>query len=51
MNTKALIDTARKMVADHKGLLAMDESIQPAINDLPSGGFHRTRRPGALIGT
>jgi fructose-bisphosphate aldolase class I len=26
MNTKALIDTARKMVADHKGLLAMDES-------------------------
>ena len=26
MNTKALIDPARKMVADHKGLLAMDES-------------------------
>ena len=26
MNTQALIDTARKMVADHKGLLAMDES-------------------------
>jgi fructose-bisphosphate aldolase class I len=26
MNTQALIDTARKMVADHKGLPAMDES-------------------------
>jgi fructose-bisphosphate aldolase class I len=26
MNTQALIDTARRMVADHKGLLAMDES-------------------------
>ena len=26
MNTQALIDTARMMVADHKGLLAMDES-------------------------
>ena len=26
MNTQALIYTARKMVADHKGLLAMDES-------------------------
>ena len=26
MNTQELIDTARRMVADHKGLLAMDES-------------------------
>ena len=26
MNPEALIDTARRMVADHKGLLAMDES-------------------------
>ena len=26
MNAQALIDTARRMVADHKGLLAMDES-------------------------
>jgi len=26
MNTQALIDTARRMVADYKGLLAMDES-------------------------
>jgi len=26
MNTQELIDTARKLVADHKGLLAMDES-------------------------
>jgi fructose-bisphosphate aldolase class I len=26
MNTQALIDTARRMFADHKGLLAMDES-------------------------
>ena len=26
MNTQALIDTARMMVADDKGLLAMDES-------------------------
>jgi fructose-bisphosphate aldolase class I len=26
MNTQALIDTARKMVAADKGLLAMDES-------------------------
>lgn len=26
MNTEALTDTARRMVADHKGLLAMDES-------------------------
>ena len=26
MNTQELVDTARKMVADDKGLLAMDES-------------------------
>ena len=26
MNTQSLIDTARKLVADDKGLLAMDES-------------------------
>ena len=26
MNTQALIDTARALVADDKGLLAMDES-------------------------
>ncbi|NWA24933.1 fructose-bisphosphate aldolase class I [Pseudomonas gingeri] len=27
MNTRALIDITRRLVADHKGLLAMDESI------------------------
>ena len=26
MNTQLLIDTASKLVADHKGLLAMDEA-------------------------
>ena len=49
MNPRELIDTARTLVACDKGLLAMDEVIQRATNDLPSCGFGRPRRRGGLI--
>ena len=51
MNTDELSDTARLLVADDKGLLAMDES-NPTCNDrFASWGFPRPRRPGAPIGS
>jgi len=34
MNAQKLLDTARALVAGDKGLLAMDEVIQPATNGL-----------------
>ena len=51
MNPHELIDTAKALVADDKGLLAMDESNPTCNNDLPGWGFPRPRRSGAPIGS
>ncbi len=42
MNTQALIDTARAMVADGKGLLAMDESAGTCDKRFASAGIPQT---------
>ncbi len=39
MNPQPLIDTARKMIADDKGLLAMDESIPTCDKRLAQWGI------------
>jgi fructose-bisphosphate aldolase class 1 len=52
MNTQELTDTAQALVADDKGLLAMDESnsdLQQKI--LQNWGFPRPRKPGAPGGS
>ena len=43
MNTQALIDTARRMVADHKGLLAMDESNPTCNKRFAKWGIPQTK--------
>jgi fructose-bisphosphate aldolase class 1 len=48
MSTKELISTAKAMLANNKGLLAMDEKIQPAIKDLQQQGFLKRRSSGVL---
>ena len=49
MNTQQLIDTAKALVAGSKGLLAMDEGVQCATNDLPKLAFQRELGPKALL--
>jgi len=49
MNTQNLIDTARALVADDKGLLAMDESNPTATNDCQVGGFPRPEEAPARL--
>jgi hypothetical protein len=49
MNPQTLIHTVRTLVANGKGLLAMDESIQSATNDLRRWAFLKRRRPAILI--
>ena len=51
MNTQKLIETAKKMVADDKGLLAMDESNPTCNKRFARWAFPRPTRPGALIGS
>jgi fructose-bisphosphate aldolase class I len=39
MSSRELLDTAMALLADDKGLLAMDESNPTSNNNLPSWGF------------
>jgi len=50
MNAQELIDTANALVADDKGLLAMDESNPTCNKRFAKLGFLRLRRRGALPG-
>jgi fructose-bisphosphate aldolase class I len=50
MTAQVLIDTARALVADDKGLLAMDESNPTCNRRFAMVGIPRPRRPGAPIG-
>ena len=49
--TQELIDTAEKLVADDKGLLAMDESNPTCNKRFAKLGFPRPRRRGATGGS
>jgi fructose-bisphosphate aldolase class 1 len=51
MNTPQLAQIARALVADGKGLLAMDESNGPATSDSQRRAFLKPRRPAAPIGS
>jgi hypothetical protein len=51
MNTHELISTANSMVANHKGLLAMDESLPTANKRFAKWGYHRLRKCVGLIGS
>jgi fructose-bisphosphate aldolase class I len=51
MNTQELINTARALVANDKGLLAMDESNPTCNKRFARLGFLRPRRPAAPIGS
>jgi len=51
MNMRELIETARALVANDKGLLAMDESNPTCNKRFAKLGFPRTWRPGAPIGS
>jgi fructose-bisphosphate aldolase class I len=48
MNTQLLIDTAKKLVADDKGLLAMDESNPTCNKRFAKLGNAFTTRPTAM---
>ena len=50
MNATALIKTAGTLVADGKGLLAMDESNATRNKRLPRRAFLKPRRLAAPIG-
>ena len=50
MSSQKLIDTARAMVAEDKGLLAMDESTPTCNKRFEKWGSPRLRRPACLSG-
>ena len=45
-----LAETVRLLLADHKGLLAMDESNGTCNKRFAAAGIPQTRTPGGLIG-
>ena len=51
MNMQELINTARTLVADDKGLLAMDESTSTCNKRFASLGIPQTEEAGAPIGS
>lgn len=51
MNKQALINTAQALVADDKGLLAMDESIPTCNKRLAKLGILKMRMHGASGGS
>jgi fructose-bisphosphate aldolase class I len=51
MNAQLLTNTARAMVADDKGLLAMDESNPTCAKRFAKWGFRKRKRCGALTGS
>ena len=51
MNTQALEATAKTMVADGKGLLAIDESTGTCNKRFAKWGFRRPQRRGGNIGS
>ena len=51
MNAQELIDTAKALVADDKGLLAMDESTSDLQQTIAKLGIPKRRKHGATIGS
>jgi fructose-bisphosphate aldolase, class I len=49
VSAEALMDTARRLVAEGRGLLAMDESNPTCNKRFSAAGFPRPRKRGALI--
>jgi fructose-bisphosphate aldolase, class I len=45
-----LAEIVRLLLADHKGLLAMDESNSTCNKRFAAAGIPQTRTPGGLIG-
>ena len=50
MSIQMLITTAKAMVAEGKGLLAMDESTPPVTNVLKKWGFLKLKKHAVPIG-
>jgi len=50
MNGQELIATAKTMVAEGKGLLAMDESTPPVTSGLKKWGFLKLKKPAVPTG-
>jgi len=50
MSSQELITTARVMVAEDKGLLAMDESIATCNKRFEKQGFLNLKKPAVRIG-